>query len=130
VAIAPFLTWIFLTHFLPGSIIQSCVAQKYRVNQLRGIFRDPAGGKKAMLPLVMEIPEESILALKVSPDQIGQTLRLAAAIKLYEIGRLSSGAAARLAGVPRVIFLSRLSEYGVDTFNLTEKDLNAEKRLA
>jgi len=87
-------------------------------------------GEIRMQPVVMEIPEESILALKVPPDQIGQTLRLAAAVKLYEMGRLSSGAAARLAGIPRVVFLSRLSDYGVDTFTLSEEDLQAEKRLA
>jgi hypothetical protein len=46
------------------------------------------------------------------------------------MGRLSSGAAARLAGVPRVVFLSRLAEYDVDTFRLTEEQLAGETRLA
>jgi len=57
-------------------------------------------------------------------------LRMAAAVKLFELGRLSSGAAATLAGVPRVVFLSRLGDYGVDTFRLTEEQLRAETRLA
>lgn len=48
---------------------------------------------------------------------------LAAAVKLYELGRLSSGAAANLAGIPRVVFLSKLADYGVDTFCLTEAEL-------
>ncbi len=55
---------------------------------------------------------------------------MAAAIKLFEMGQLSSGAAARLAGVPRTVFLFRLADYGVDTFNLTAEDLNRETRLA
>jgi predicted HTH domain antitoxin len=55
---------------------------------------------------------------------------MAAAAKLFEIGRLSSGAAARLAGVPRVVFLARLADYGVDTFSLTEEQLQQETRLA
>jgi predicted HTH domain antitoxin len=55
---------------------------------------------------------------------------MAAAVKLFELGRLSSGAAARLAGVARVVFLSRLADYGVDTFNLTGEELRAEARLA
>ena len=46
-----------------------------------------------------------------------------------ELGRLSSGAAAQLAGVPRVVFLSRLTDYGVDTFRLTEDDLSQETPL-
>jgi predicted HTH domain antitoxin len=57
-------------------------------------------------------------------------LRLAAAVKLFELGRLSSGAAARLAGIPRTLFLTRLANYGVDTFRLTEEDLKAEAVLA
>jgi len=58
------------------------------------------------------------------------TLRIAAAIKLFEVGQLSSGAAARLAGVPRTVFLVCLAGYGVDTFHLTAEDLNQETRLA
>jgi predicted HTH domain antitoxin len=54
---------------------------------------------------------------------------MAAAMKLYELGQLSSGAAARLAGVPRVVFLSRLEDYGVDAFRLTEEQLARETRL-
>ncbi len=57
-------------------------------------------------------------------------LRMAAAIKLFKMGQLSSGAAARLAGVPRTVFLFRLADYGVDTFILTAEDLNRETRLA
>ncbi len=45
---------------------------------------------------------------------------MAAAVKLFELGQLSSGAAANLAGVPRVVFLAKLADYGVDTFTLTE----------
>jgi len=51
-------------------------------------------------------------------------------VKLFELGRMSSGAAAGLAGVPRVVFLSRLADYGVDTFNLTEEELFRETTLA
>lgn len=54
---------------------------------------------------------------------------MAAAAKLYELGELSSGAAARLAGVPRTVFLSRLADYGIDTFRLTEDELQREVRL-
>ena len=55
---------------------------------------------------------------------------MAAAVKLYELGQFSSGAAARLAGIPRVVFLTRLAEYGVDSFRLTEDELRAETPLA
>lgn len=83
-----------------------------------------------MCKITLSIPDEALAALKVSPEQLGAELRLAAAIKLYELGRLSSGAAAKLAGVPRVVFLTKLADYGVDTFRLTEEQLARETRLA
>ncbi len=83
-----------------------------------------------MSEITLSIPDETLLALKVNPDQLGAELRLAAAVKLYELGRMSSGAAAKLAGVPRTVFLMRLADYGVDTFKLSEEELRQETRLA
>ena len=83
-----------------------------------------------MSQITLDIPEESLLALKTTLEHVGEELRMAAAAKLYEIGRLSSGAAAKLAGLPRVAFLQNLVDYGVDTFRLSENELKQETRLA
>jgi len=82
-----------------------------------------------MSTITWDIPRETLLALKGSTDEVGVILRMASAVKLYEIGKLSSGAAAQLAGVPRTVFLSRLADYGVDTFQLSEEELQRQTRL-
>jgi predicted HTH domain antitoxin len=76
-----------------------------------------------MSKVAIDIPEATLVALKLDASQAATELRVAAAMKLFELGRLSSGAAAELANMPRVTFLLRLSEFGVDTFRQTETEL-------
>jgi predicted HTH domain antitoxin len=79
-----------------------------------------------MSQIMLDIPEDSFLALRVSAEGMGEELRMAAAVKLFEVGRLSSGAAAELAGVPKPLFLARLGDYGVATFRHTEDELRRD----
>jgi predicted HTH domain antitoxin len=79
-----------------------------------------------MSQILLDIPEDSLLALRVSADEMGEELRMAAAAKLFEIGRLSSGAAAELAGVPKPLFLTKLGDYGVVTFRQTKDELRRD----
>jgi predicted HTH domain antitoxin len=76
-----------------------------------------------MSQITFSIPDEILRALNATPEILTSKIRLAAAVKLYELGQLSSGAAAQLAGVPKPYFLSHLADYGVNTFDLSEEDL-------
>jgi hypothetical protein len=62
-----------------------------------------------MSQITVDIPDDTLAALKESPETAGNTLRMAAAAKLYEMGRLSTGAAAQRAGGSRSVFLTRLA---------------------
>ena len=76
-----------------------------------------------MYNITLSVPESTVEALQIAPENLSSEMLLMAAIKLYELGRLSSGTAANLAGIPRVLFLSKLADYNVDTFRLTEAEL-------
>jgi len=63
--------------------------------------------------VVIDIPEKILLAQKTDEIGFSRELRMLAAVKLYELGRLSSGIAAELAGISRVEFLLNLNRYRV-----------------
>jgi len=79
--------------------------------------------------ITWNIFRETLFVLKGTTEDVGDVLRMASAVKLYEMGRLSSGVAALLAGVPRVVFLSRLADYGVNAIQLSEEGLQRQTRL-
>jgi predicted HTH domain antitoxin len=83
-----------------------------------------------MTEITLQLPDEALLALQRNTETVGAELRLLAAVKLYEMGRLSSGAAASLAGIPRTLFLTKLADYGVPTFDLTADELRKDFEVA
>lgn len=76
--------------------------------------------------ITIEIPEKVLLAEKTDAASFGREIRILAAVKLYELGRLSSGRAAELAGMSRVEFLLNLGRYKVFPFAAELNDLEQE----
>ena len=79
------------------------------------------------MTVTVDLPDSAIRALDAkTSDAAVANLRLAAAMKLYELGRLSTGAAADLAGLGRGEFMDRLAEFGVNAFQESPEDLAHE----
>jgi len=75
--------------------------------------------------IVINVPEKVLLAEKTDETTFARELAILAAVKLYELGRLSSGRAAELAGMPRVEFLLTLSRYKVFPFEAELRELES-----
>ena len=67
-----------------------------------------------------------VLALGMTPDGFSQEARALIAVKLCEMGRLSTGAAAKLANLPKPLFLIKLAAYGIDTFDMSKGELQGD----
>ena len=73
--------------------------------------------------VVIDVPEKILLAEKTDEIGFSRELKTLAAVKLYELGRLSSGISADLAGTSRVEFLLNLNRYRVFPFASELTDL-------
>jgi predicted HTH domain antitoxin len=72
--------------------------------------------------LSIELPRDAFSALRQEPVVFVQEMRLAAAVKWYEVGRISQAKAAEIAGVSRAEFLAALARYGVTPFQYQSAD--------
>jgi predicted HTH domain antitoxin len=77
-------------------------------------------------PLVLNITEDFLLSIKKTPEELLSEIVLMAAIKMFELGKLSSGKASELAGISRREFLEKCSIYGVSVFNYSDDEIAEE----
>ena len=75
--------------------------------------------------IVITVPEKVLLAEKTDEATFARELPMLAAVKLCELGRLSSGRAAELAGLSRVEFLLSLARYRVFPLGAELRDLES-----
>jgi predicted HTH domain antitoxin len=79
-----------------------------------------------MKTIQIEYPESIPAALNLTPESFEEEARTALAIKLFELGRLSSGQAASLAGMPRVTFLLNCHRFGAPSVAWDREEIEAE----
>ena len=83
-----------------------------------------------MNTLTIKYPPEVLWALQQEPKEFEREARILLGIKLYESGKLSTGLAAKIAGIPRVTFMFLLSQYGLSPFGETAKDIARDLKHA
>ena len=76
--------------------------------------------------LTIHLPSNIRQMLNRTSDELARDVRLYAALMLFRLGKLSSGAAAEMAGVPRVMFLDLCAEYDIPVSQITADDLDKE----
>jgi predicted HTH domain antitoxin len=79
-----------------------------------------------LMKITMEIPQNSLSITKERPDEFGRSLRIAAAVKWYELGRISQSKAAELISCSRIELFNYFREYGVSPLQLCPDDLTQE----
>lgn len=79
-----------------------------------------------MHTLRIDYPEGLEAAVATTREELEAQIRLMAALKMFELGKLSSGKAAQLAGLSRVEFLLTCGRYRVSVFNYSPEELQTE----
>lgn len=74
------------------------------------------------------IPQSFEWTIEMTRAELNHHLRLMAALKMFELGQISTGKAAELAGISRVDFLQTCNRYGVSVFNYPLDEAEAEIR--
>jgi predicted HTH domain antitoxin len=82
-----------------------------------------------MVEVRLQFPEGAFAAMRKDPDAFARELRLAAAVKWYEMRIISQGRAAEIAGVSRAEFIGSLGRHGVSPFQYDADEILAESRL-
>jgi hypothetical protein len=91
-------------------------------------YKDTRGVVMETEKLEITYPAEFELAVRMTKGELERHIRLMAALKMFELGKVSSGKAAELAGLSRIEFLEICGTYRVSVFNVPPEEIETELR--
>ncbi|MDZ7672390.1 MAG: UPF0175 family protein [Halanaerobiales bacterium] len=74
----------------------------------------------------IEYPDSLPDLLQESSDAFEKEAKMAMAVKLFELKRISSGMAAEMVGIDRAEFLLEIYKYGVEMINMEAEELASD----
>ncbi len=79
-----------------------------------------------MVSMTIDMPEGALAAMRKDSVGFAHEMRLAAAVKWYELRRVSQGRAAEIAGLSRAEFIAELGRFGVTPFQASADEILEE----
>jgi predicted HTH domain antitoxin len=79
-----------------------------------------------MNAITLEYPDSWLVPMATDALCFAKDAKMAAAVKLFEVGKLTSGQAAHFAGVGHQEFLVSCRQWGVDSVNWDTDEIEAE----
>jgi predicted HTH domain antitoxin len=79
-----------------------------------------------MTTVTIDLPEGAFSALRRSPEEFVQEMRLAAALLCYSEGEVSQSKGAEIAGVSRAEFIDALARHRIPVVQVTSQELMDE----
>lgn len=67
-------------------------------------------------------PQSLAFNLKLAEKEFTNEIKAVSMVKLFELGKVSSGTASQILGISRVDFLEMLNKYQVSFYNYSDED--------
>jgi predicted HTH domain antitoxin len=78
------------------------------------------------MAIEIKYPAGFEMAVQLTQSELGPHLCLMAALKMFELGKVSSGRAAELAGLSRTDFFEVCGKYKISIFNYNDEEIAAQ----